>query len=57
MPGGTTELTGLTEPAAGVPFPTVPLEVVRHAAGPALDRLPHPPRGAVACTRPLDLRR
>jgi enoyl-CoA hydratase len=30
---------GLTELAAGVPFPTVPLEVVRHAVGPALDRL------------------
>lgn len=36
MSGGT---IGLTELAAGVPFPTVPLEVMRHAAGPALDRL------------------
>ncbi|MFC4855287.1 enoyl-CoA hydratase/isomerase family protein [Actinophytocola glycyrrhizae] len=36
MSGGT---IGLTELAAGVPFPTVPLEVMRHAAGPAIDRL------------------
>lgn len=36
MSGGT---IGLTELAAGVPFPTVPLEVMRHAAGPVLDRL------------------
>jgi len=36
MSGGT---IGLTELAAGVPFPTVPLEVMRHAAGPATDRL------------------
>jgi len=36
MSGGT---IGLTELAAGVPFPTVPLEVMRHTAGPALDRL------------------
>lgn len=36
MSGGT---IGLTELAAGVPFPTVPLEVMRHAAGPAVDRL------------------
>lgn len=30
---------GLTELVAGVPFPTVPLEIMRHAAGAALDRL------------------
>lgn len=36
MSGGT---IGLTELAAGVPFPTVPLEVMRHAVGPATDRL------------------
>ncbi|MEU4572702.1 enoyl-CoA hydratase/isomerase family protein [Nonomuraea sp. ATR24] len=30
---------GLTELAAGVPFPTVPLEIMRHALGPALDTL------------------
>jgi enoyl-CoA hydratase len=30
---------GLTELAAGVPFPTVPLEIMRHAVGPALDAL------------------
>ncbi|MGH3759273.1 enoyl-CoA hydratase/isomerase family protein [Actinophytocola sp.] len=30
---------GLTELAAGVPFPTVPLEIMRHAAGPVADRL------------------
>ena len=36
MSGGT---IGLTELAAGVPFPTVPLEVMRHAAGPSVDRL------------------
>jgi enoyl-CoA hydratase len=36
MSGGT---IGLTELAAGVPFPTVPLEVMRHAAGAAVDRL------------------
>lgn len=30
---------GLTELAAGVPFPTVPLEIMRHAVGPATDRL------------------
>jgi enoyl-CoA hydratase len=36
MSGGT---IGLTELAAGVPFPTVPLEVMRHAVGPAVDRL------------------
>jgi len=36
MSGGT---IGLTELAAGVPFPTVPLEIMRHAAGAALDRL------------------
>lgn len=30
---------GLTELAAGVPFPTVPLEVMRHATGAAVDRL------------------
>lgn len=34
MSGGT---IGLTELAAGVPFPTVPLEVMRHAVGPALE--------------------
>jgi enoyl-CoA hydratase len=36
MSGGT---IGLTELAAGVPFPTVPLEVMRHAVGVAADRL------------------
>jgi enoyl-CoA hydratase len=36
MSGGT---IGLTELAAGVPFPTVPLEIMRHAAGPAVSRL------------------
>ncbi|WP_447034748.1 enoyl-CoA hydratase/isomerase family protein [Streptomyces sp. DSM 118878] len=36
MSGGT---IGLTELAAGVPFPTVCLEVVRHAIGPALDAM------------------
>lgn len=36
MSGGT---IGLTELAAGVPFPTVPLEVMRHATGPAVNRL------------------
>lgn len=36
MSGGT---IGLTELAAGVPFPTVPLEIMRHAAGPATDQL------------------
>jgi enoyl-CoA hydratase len=36
MSGGT---IGLTELAAGVPFPTVPLEVMRYAAGPAVNRL------------------
>ncbi|WP_020667532.1 enoyl-CoA hydratase/isomerase family protein [Amycolatopsis nigrescens] len=36
MSGGT---IGLTELAAGVPFPTVPLEIMRHAVGPALDAL------------------
>jgi enoyl-CoA hydratase len=30
---------GLTELAAGVPFPTVPLEIMRHAAGPAADAM------------------
>lgn len=30
---------GLTELAAGVPFPTVALEVMRHAVGPALDAM------------------
>lgn len=30
---------GLTELAAGVPFPTVPLEIMRHAVGPATDLL------------------
>lgn len=30
---------GLTELAAGVPFPTVPLEIMRHAVGPATDQL------------------
>src|ERR1700722_3595697 len=28
---------GLTELAVGAPFPTVPLEIMRHAVGPALD--------------------
>ncbi|GAA4907934.1 enoyl-CoA hydratase [Nonomuraea thailandensis] len=36
MSGGT---IGLTELAAGVPFPAVPLEVMRHAVGPALDTM------------------
>jgi enoyl-CoA hydratase len=36
MSGGT---IGLTELAAGVPFPTVPLEIMRHAVGPAVSRL------------------
>lgn len=36
MSGGT---IGLTELAAGVPFPTVALEVMRHAVGPALDAM------------------
>jgi enoyl-CoA hydratase len=36
MSGGT---IGLTELAAGVPFPTVPLEVMRHAVGAAVQRL------------------
>jgi enoyl-CoA hydratase len=36
MSGGT---IGLTELAAGVPFPTVPLEVMRHVTGPAVSRL------------------
>jgi enoyl-CoA hydratase len=36
MSGGT---IGLTELTAGVPFPTVPLEVMRYAAGPAVNRL------------------
>jgi enoyl-CoA hydratase len=30
---------GLTELAAGVPFPTVPLEIMRHATGPAVSDL------------------
>jgi enoyl-CoA hydratase len=30
---------GLTELAAGVPFPTVPLEIMRHAVGPAVSEL------------------
>ena len=36
MSGGT---IGLAELAAGVPFPTVPLEIMRHAVGPALDAM------------------
>jgi enoyl-CoA hydratase len=36
MSGGT---IGLTELAAGVPFPVVPLEIMRHAVGPALDAM------------------
>jgi enoyl-CoA hydratase len=36
MSGGT---IGLTELAAGVPFPTAPLEIMRHAVGPALDAM------------------
>lgn len=36
MSGGT---IGLTELAAGVPFPTVPLEVMRHAVGPAAEHM------------------
>ena len=36
MSGGT---IGVTELAAGVPFPTVPMEIMRHAAGPATGRL------------------
>lgn len=46
MSGGT---IGLTELAAGVPFPTVPLEVMRHAVGPALDTMV---LGAGGWTRP-----
>lgn len=34
MSGGT---IGLTELAAGVPFPTAPLEIMRHAVGPAVE--------------------
>lgn len=30
---------GLTELAAGVPFPTVPLEIMRHAVGPAAEQM------------------
>jgi len=30
---------GLSELAAGVPFPTAPLEIMRHAVGPALDAM------------------
>jgi enoyl-CoA hydratase len=36
MSGGT---IGLSELAAGVPFPTVPLEIMRYAAGPSVNRL------------------
>ena len=36
MSGGT---IGLTELAAGVPFPTAPLEIMRYAVGPALDAM------------------
>ena len=36
MSGGT---IGLTELVAGVPFPTVPLEIMRHAVGPRTDEL------------------
>src|SRR5215475_13243257 len=36
MSGGT---IGLTEMRVGVPFPGIPLEVMRHAAGPATRRL------------------
>lgn len=36
MSGGT---IGLTELAVGAPFPTVPLEIMRHAVGPALDAM------------------
>ena len=36
MSGGT---IGLTELRVGVPFPVVPMEVMRHAAGPAVRRL------------------
>jgi enoyl-CoA hydratase/carnithine racemase len=36
MSGGT---IGLTELTAGVPFPTVPLEIMRHVVGPAVDTL------------------
>lgn len=36
MSGGT---IGVTELAASVPFPTVPMEIMRHAAGPAAGRL------------------
>lgn len=36
MSGGT---IGLTELAVGVPFPTVPLEIMRHAVGPAAERM------------------
>ena len=56
MSGGT---IGLTELTVGVPFPTVPLEIMRHAAGPALEAmvlgpaaslLARPPRSGW-CTR------
>jgi enoyl-CoA hydratase len=36
MSGGS---IGVTELLVGVPFPTAPLEVMRHAAGPAVDEL------------------
>ncbi|OLF12778.1 enoyl-CoA hydratase [Actinophytocola xinjiangensis] len=36
MSGGT---IGLTELAAGVPFPTIPLEIMRHAVGPGAERM------------------
>jgi enoyl-CoA hydratase len=36
MSGGT---IGLSELRVGVPFPVVPMEVMRHAAGPAVRRL------------------
>jgi enoyl-CoA hydratase/carnithine racemase len=36
MSGGT---IGVTELAAGVPFPTVALEILRHVVGPEIDRL------------------
>lgn len=36
MSGGT---IGLVELAAGVPFPTVPLEIMRHAVGPAAEAM------------------
>ncbi|MGR6917633.1 enoyl-CoA hydratase/isomerase family protein [[Actinomadura] parvosata] len=55
MSGGT---IGLTELAAGVPFPTVPLEIMRHAAGPALEAMvlgagwiPAGPSRSAWCTR------